>query len=39
MKIFNTNTQPQKSTIPNVEMTGFEEVSIYEEKQTDTKTN
>ena len=39
MKIFNTNTQLQKLTIPTVELIDFEEVSIHEEKQTDTKTN
>ena len=39
MKIFNTNTQPQKLTIPTVELIDFEEVSIHEGKQTDTKTN
>ena len=39
MKIFNTNTQPQKLTIPTVELVDFEEISIHEEKQTDTKTN
>ena len=37
MKIFNTNTQPQKLTIPTVELIDFEEVSIHEEKQTETK--
>ena len=35
MKIFNTNTQPQKLTIPTVELIDFEEVSIHEEKQPD----
>ena len=39
MKIFNTNTQPQKLTMPTVELIDFEEVSIHEEKQPDTKTN
>ena len=39
MKIFNTNTHPQKLTTPTVELINFEEVSIHEEKQTDTKTN
>ena len=39
MKIFNTNTQPQKLTIPTVELIDFEEVPIHEEKQTNTKTN
>ena len=39
MKIFNTNTQPQKLTIPTVELIDFEELSIHEVKQTDTKTN
>ena len=39
IKIFNTNTQPQKLTIPTVELIDFEEVSIHEEKQPDTKTN
>ena len=39
MKIFNTNTQPQKLTISTVELIDFEEVSIHEVKKTDTKTN
>ena len=39
MKIFNTNTQPQKLTIPTVELINFEEISIHEKNQTDTKTN
>ena len=39
MKIFNTNTTPQKLTIPTVELIDFEEVPINEEKQTNTKTN
>ena len=39
MKIFNTNTQPQKLTIPTVELIDFEEISIHEENRTDTKTN
>ena len=39
MKILNTNTQPQKLTIPTVELIDFEEVSIHQEKQPDTKTN
>ena len=39
MKIFNTNTQPQKLTIPTVELIDFEKVSIHEEKQTNPKTN
>ena len=39
MKIFNTNTQPQKLTIPIIELIDAEEISIHEEKQTDTKTN
>ena len=39
MEIFNTNTQPQKLTIPTVELIDFEEVSIHEENRTDTKTN
>ena len=38
MKIFNTNTQPQRLTITTVELIDFEEVSVHEEKQTDTKT-
>ena len=29
MKIFNTNTQPQKLTIPTVELIDFEEVPIH----------
>ena len=29
MKIFNTNTQPQKITIPTVELIDFEKVSIH----------
>ena len=39
MKIFNTNTQPQKLTIPTIELFDFEEISIHEEKQTDRNTN
>ena len=39
MKIFNTNTTPQKLTIPTVELIDFEEVSINKEKQTNTKKN
>ena len=39
MKIFNTNTQPQKLTIPTVELIDFEEILIHEENRTDTKTN
>ena len=39
MKIFNTNTQPNRLTIPTVELIDFEGVSLHEEKQTDTKTN
>ena len=39
MKIFNTITQPQKLTIPTVELIDFEQVSIHEENRTDTKTN
>ena len=39
MKIFNTNTQPQKLTIPTVELIDFEKVSIHQEKKTDAKTN
>ena len=39
MKIFNKNTQPQKLTVPTVELIDFEEVPIHEEKQTNTKTN
>ena len=34
MKIFNTNTQHEKLTVPTVELINFEEVSIHEEKQT-----
>ena len=30
MKIFNTNTQPQRFTIPTVELIDFEELSIHE---------
>ena len=30
MKIFNTNTQPQRLTIPTVELIDFEEVSIHD---------
>ena len=36
IKIFNTNTQRQKLTVPSVRIYGL---SIHEEKQTDTKTN
>ena len=39
MKIFNTNTQPQRLIIPTVELIDFEEVSIHEEKQTNTETS
>ena len=39
MKIFNTNTTPQKLTIPIVELIDFEEVPINDEKQTNIKTN
>ena len=39
MKIFNTNTQPQKLTIPTVELIDFEEVPVHEEEKTNTKTN
>ena len=37
MKIFNTNTQHQKLTIPTVELIDFEKVPIREEKQTKQK--
>ena len=37
MKIFNTNTTPQKLTIPTVELIDFEEVPINEEKQNQHK--
>ena len=39
MQIFNTNIQPQRLTIPTVELIDFDEVSIHEEKKTQTKTN
>ena len=39
MKVFNTNTQPQRLTIPTVELLYFEELSIHEKsiKHTDGK--
>ena len=39
IKMFNTNTQHQRLTIPTVESIDFEEVPIHEEKQTNTKSN
>ena len=41
MKIFNTNTQPKKLTIPIVELLDFKEVSIQKEtiNQTDKKSD
>ena len=41
MKIFNTNTQPTKLTIPIVELLDFEEVSIQKEtiNQSDKKSD
>ena len=39
MKILNTNIQPQKLTIPTVELIYFEKISINEENRYDTKIN